>query len=396
MSLLFEPGHIGKMTVKNRFVRTAHGDGWPTLKGECTDEAVNFYSQLAEGGTGLLTTGATDILEKYKVGRFIGMYSDELIDGYKRLTRAVHDYDAKIVCQLNVPGRANFGDEFGPSPVPVDPAGGGASVRELVEEEIQEFIIAFGQAARRCKEAGFDGIQFHAAHGYLMHSFLSPYTNRRKDKWGGSFENNMRFLLECYEQSRKAVGDDYPIMIKVSVQEYIKGGITLDLGLRYAEKISKVGFNAIETSAGVNTDRPYFYMAKGDLPANACILGKSKEQTREIFRDVQGFEDDIKFEEAYFRPFAKEVKKVVNIPVVLPGGNRTVSNMEDILKSGDADFIGLCRPLIREPDFPNKVKKWGVEKAECLNCNRCLSTGPGPFGPTPCYQKMFRPARMHL
>jgi len=358
MSLLFESGRIANMTVKNRFVRTAQGDGWPTLKGECTDETVNFYSQLADGGTGLLTTGASDILEKYKVGRFVGMYSDELIDGYKKLTRAVHDYDAKIVCQLHINGRANFGDAFGPSPVPVDPAGGGSPVR--------------------------------------IHSFLSPHDNLRKDKWGGSFDNNMRFLLECYEQSRKAVGDDYPIMIKVSVQDYIEGGITLDLGLRYAEKISEVGFNAIETSAGVNTDRPYFYMAKGDLPANACIFGKSKEQTREAFKNVKGFEDDIKFEEAYFRPFAKEVKKVVKIPVVLPGGNRTVSNMEDILKSGDADFIGLCRPLIREPDFPNKVKKWGQKKAECLNCNRCLTTGPGPFGPTPCYQKMFRPARMHL
>jgi 2,4-dienoyl-CoA reductase-like NADH-dependent reductase (Old Yellow Enzyme family) len=257
--------------------------------------------------------------------------------------------------------------------------------RELTEEEIQEFIDCFGQAARRAKEAGFDGIQLHAAHGYLFHSFLSPHDNLRKDKWGGSFENNMRFLLESYKKCREAVGNDYPIT-----------GITLDLGKRYAAKMSEVGFDAIETSAGVNTDRPFFYMAKGDLPGNMVVFGKNKEQTRETFRNIKDFEEDIKFKEAYFRPFAREIKKVVKMPVILPGGNRTVSNMEDILKSGDADFIGMCRPLIREPDLPNKIKKWGQKKAECLNCNRCLTTGKGPFEPTPCYQKFFRPARLRL
>jgi 2,4-dienoyl-CoA reductase-like NADH-dependent reductase (Old Yellow Enzyme family) len=137
-------------------------------------------------------------------------------------------------------------------------------------------------------------------------------------------------------------------------------------------------------------------MAKGDLPGNGVIFGKDKEQTRQILRNIKNFEEDIKFREAYFRPFAKEIKKVVKIPVILPGGNRTVSNMEDILKSGDADFIGMCRPLIREPDFPNKVKKWGQEKAGCLNCNRCFTSGKGPSEPNKCYQLLFRPDRLQL
>lgn len=394
MSLLFEPGRIGKMTVKNRFVRTAAGDGWCTENGECTPGLIKFYSQLADGGTGLIITGATYVLEKYKVGRFIGMYDDKLIDGYKKLTMAVHEYDARIACQIFLPGRAHFFAEFGPSPVNLELTG--APCREVSEEEIYEFIDAFGQAARRCKEAGFDGIQFHAAHGYLFHSFLSPHDNLRKDKWGGSFENNLRFLMECYGACRKTVGEDYPITVKVSVQDYLEGGLTLDLGKRYAAKISEAGFDAIETSAGVNTDRPFFYMAKGDLPGNMVIFGKDKEQTRQTLRNINNFEYDIKFKEAYFQPFAREIKKVVKTPVILPGGNRTVSNMENILKSGDADFIGLCRPLIREPDFPNKVKKWGQEKAGCLNCNRCLTSGKGPYEPNQCYQLMFRPDRLQL
>jgi 2,4-dienoyl-CoA reductase-like NADH-dependent reductase (Old Yellow Enzyme family) len=394
MSLIFEPGRVGKMTVKNRFVRTAAGDGWCTENGECTPELVKFYSELADGGVGLITTGATYVLEKYKVGRFIGMYDDKLVNGFKKLTKAVHNYDSKIICQIFLPGRANFFAEFGPSPVTLELTR--APCREVSEEEIFQFIDAFGKAALRCKEAGFDGIQFHAAHGYLFHSFLSPKDNLRIDKWGGSFENNMRFLLECYAACRKTVGKDYPITIKVSVQDYLEGGLSFDLGKRYAAKMSEVGFDAIETSAGVNTDRPYFYMAKGDLPGNMVIFGKDKEQTRQTFRNIKNFEEDIKFKEAYFRPFAKEIKKVVKMPVILPGGNRTVSNMEDILKSGDADFIGLCRPLIREPDFPNKVKKWGIEKAGCLNCNRCFTSGKGPSEPNRCYQLLFRPDRLQF
>jgi 2,4-dienoyl-CoA reductase-like NADH-dependent reductase (Old Yellow Enzyme family) len=383
------------MSVKNRFVRTAVGDGWCTLDGGCTDELINFYRQLAEGGTGLIITGASYVHPNYKVGRFIGLYSDKLIDGYKKLTSEVHVFDAKIVCQLYLPGRAEAENPIGPSPVKVDLTG--TNPRELTEAEIQEFIAAFAQAARRTKEAGFDGVQFHAAHGYLLHSFLSPYTNRRRDKWGGSFENNMRFLLETYKQCTDLVGTDYPVLIKINAQDYIEGGITLDLSKRYAEKISSVGFNAIELSAGVNTDRPLFYMGKGDLPANYRIMGKDLGQTRQILKNIKGLENDIKFKEAYFRPFAREIKKVIDVPLILPGGNRTVSIMEDVLKTGDADFIGLCRPLIREPDFPNKVKKWGQKKAECLNCNRCLSTGRiPPCGPTPCYQKLFRPDRLHL
>jgi 2,4-dienoyl-CoA reductase-like NADH-dependent reductase (Old Yellow Enzyme family) len=394
MSLLFKPGRIGNMILKNRFVRTAAGDGTATLDGECTPAVVDCYKQLAGGGVGLIITGASYVHETGKTGRFISLHKDQLIDGYKDLTKAVHAYNARIALQIFLPGRASFDDPVGPSPVRLDLTG--VTPRELTEEEIRKYVDAFGQAARRAKEAGFDGVQFHAAHGYLVHSFLSPWANRRKDKWGGSFENNLRFLFESYQRARELVSDDYPILIKMNAQDYIEGGLTLDLGKRIAERVSAVGFNAIELSAGVNIDRTFFYMAKGDLPANFRIPGKDLEETRQTLKNIQGFEDNIKFKEAYFRPFAREIKKVIDIPLILPGGNRTVSNMEDILKSGDADFIGLCRPLIREPDFPNKVRKWGLKKSDCLNCNRCLTTGKGPFGPNQCYQKLFRPDRFHL
>jgi 2,4-dienoyl-CoA reductase-like NADH-dependent reductase (Old Yellow Enzyme family) len=393
--MLFEPGRIGKMTVKNRFVRTAAGDGLAVVdKGECTDELIDYYRRLADGGTGMIITGATYVHPKYPVGKFIGMYSDYLVDGYKKFTKAVKAYDARIVCQLNLGGRAQFPNEFGPSPVPVELTG--RPVRELSADEIEEFVDCFAQAARRCKEAGFDGVEFHAAHGYLFHSFLSPFTNRRTDKWGGSFENRMRFVLECYEKARSLVGDDYPIMIKANAQDYLEGGITLEEGKRIAAKISAVGFDAIELSAGVNTDRCYMYMAKGDLPENFRIMGKTLEETLELYKGVKNLREDIKFKEAYFRSFARDVKKDINIPLILPGGNRLVSNMEEVLQSGDADFIGLCRPLIREPDFPNNVLKWGQKKAGCMNCNRCLTTGKGPWEVNRCYQLLFRPSRFQV
>ena len=312
-----------------------------------------------------------------------------MIDGYRRLTGEVHAYDVKIAAQLHHIGRAmavfrsdsGIGEPIAPSAVKVEQTG--IIPREMTEEDIRELITAFAQAARRAKDAGFDGVQIHACHGDLVHSFLSPYTNRRMDRWGGSFEKNMRFLLEIYEKMRESVGDDYPVLVKMNAEDYVKGGITIDLSKRIAEKISAVGFDAIEISAGTHTERQ-FNIARGDIPMH-FVSRHGKEREQEMFEILKAIKDEVKFEEAYLRPFAKEIKQVIDIPLILPGGLRTVSVMEDVLEKGDADFIGLCRPLLRDPDFPNKVRK-GLKRSDCLNCNLCLTDKP-----IMCYQKFYRP-----
>jgi 2,4-dienoyl-CoA reductase-like NADH-dependent reductase (Old Yellow Enzyme family) len=390
MSILFEPKAIGKMEVKNRFVRSPTGDKMATQEGKCTDTLVDFYSALAEGGAGLLITGQAYVhLNGRLLPSFIGLHADDVVEGYRRLTAAVHARKARIFAQLGHGGRCifrkdyAFGTPMAPSPVKVELTG--MTPRQMTEEDIQEIIDAFAQAARRAKEAGFDGVQIHACHGDLIHSFLSPYTNRRTDRWGGSLDNTLRFLLEVYGKTRGLVGEDYPVTVKINAQDYVKGGITIDLSKRHAEAIQKAGFDALEISAGTHLER-HFNLSRGDIPKNYfAIQGKSESQKRKLIQKLKAMKNEVKFEEAYLRPFAREIRKGTDIPLILPGGQRTVSVMEDILREGDADFIGLCRPLIRDPDFPNKVRK-GLKRSDCLNCNRCLVDKP-PI----CYQKYYRP-----
>lgn len=398
MSLLFDPGQIGNIRLKNRFVRSPTGDGgMASVDGKCTDMLIGFYRELVDGGVGLIITGGAFIHQIDRIPYNIWFDNDEAIDSFIRFTDEIHAENGKVVIQLASMGReipelgGEYGGPIGPSPVKVEYTG--ITPREMTEDDIQEFINAFSHAALRAKEVGFDGVEFHVCHGSFLHSFLSPYTNRRKDKWGGTFENSMRFLLDMYEKTRALVGDDYPILIKCNAEDYIKEGITIDLSKRIAERISAVGFNAIEISAGTHTES-MFYMARGDVPANYNISGAraDKQLSQEALSlQFKAMINEVKFEEAYLRPFAREIKKVINIPLILPGGLRTVSVMEDILKKGDADFIGLCRPLIRDPYLPNRIKR-GLKKSDCLNCNWCL-TGYQSKHPKllHCYQKSFRP-----
>lgn len=395
MSILFTPKYIGKLEIKNRFVRSPTGDKRATPDGKCTDAMVDFYEELADGGVGLITTGVSFVLENGQImPRVIGLHTDDMIEGYQELTRAVHAYpDVKIFSQLHHCGSKPFGKDnylakFGLpiAPSPVKDKILDITPREMTEEDIKQLIAAFAQAARRAKTAGFDGVQLHAAHGDLLHEFLSPHTNRRTDRWGGSLENNFRFVREIYGKVREMVGDDYPITIKMNAQDYQENGITIDLSKRYAEKVNEIGIDAIEISAGIHGER-HFNMARGDIPKNYFGLkGKTEHEKRKIIKYLKAEVDEVKFKESYLLPFAKEIKKVINIPLILPGGQRTVRMMEETLEKGFADFIGLCRPLIRDPYFPYKVKKGWVKRSDCLNCNRCLVDKP-----VMCYQKLYRP-----
>jgi len=396
MSILFTPKSIGKVVVKNRFVRSPTGDKAATADGKCTDALILFYRELADGGSGLIITGGAYVQPNGQVAPgFIGLYTDDVIEGYVEFTKAVHSYsDVKIFAQLHHCGKTTFNKEYylshygtpiAPSPVKdwvID-----VMPRQMTENEIKQLISAFAQAARRAKEAGFDGVELHGCHGDLIHEFLSPYTNRRTDRWGGSFENSFRFVREIYEQARELVGDDYPITIKINAHDYQEGGITIDLSKRHAEMLNNIGIDAIEISAGIHGERE-FNMARGDIPRD-CMFIKSRETEygkRQVRKFFEAQKEEVKFKENYLLPFAQEIKKVIDIPLILPGGLRTVRVMEETINNGDADFIGLCRPLIRDPQFPNKVRKGFVTKSDCLNCNRCIGDKA-----VACYQKFYRP-----
>jgi 2,4-dienoyl-CoA reductase-like NADH-dependent reductase (Old Yellow Enzyme family) len=243
--------------------------------------------------------------------------------------------------------------------------------REMTVKEIEETVNAFAESARRAKEAGFDGIQVHAAHGYLLSEFLSPYTNKRTDEYGGGLENRIRIVEIIYKRMVERVGKDFPILIKMNVDDHLEGGINLGESIKIAERLSKIGFDAIETSGAMWEV----------ILRNKEELGWTPAFNPEARVDIRS-----KDKEAYYLPYAREIKKVIDIPLILVGGIRSLDIIEHILAEGSADFIALCRPLIQEPDLP---KRWlqgiGGLTCDCISCNGC--TGSAISGGVHCIQK---------
>ncbi len=312
-----------------------------------------MFDTLAHGGIGLIVTGITYVDPSGQNLPFQNsMASDEYIPGFKKLTDTVHNHGAKIAIQLFHAGRERVrflkdktGEAIAPSFVKDDPYFSG-NYRSMEEDEIRQIIGNFGDAARRSREAGFDAVQVHGAHGFLMSQFLSPYTNHRKDDWGGTLENRLRFHRESYDDIRKKVGDDYPLFIKIGVQDGFEGGLEFREGKTAARIISKLGFDALEISQG--------------------LRGKEFEGT-EFRTNIRN-----KDREAYFREWTKVIKEDINVPVMMIGGLRTFELIKEVVDKNETDFISLCRPFIREPGIVNDWKSGNYHKATCISCNKCL------------------------
>jgi 2,4-dienoyl-CoA reductase-like NADH-dependent reductase (Old Yellow Enzyme family) len=218
----------------------------------------------------------------------------------------------------------------------------------MTEEEIEEVVDAFGKAAVRAREAGFDAVQVHAAHAYLLSQFFSPYTNRRDDKWGGDWTRRLRLHQEIYRAVRAGVGDDYPVLIKFGVEDGFAGGLRFEEGKQAAVKLAGCGYDALEISQG--------------------LRGGGYQETE--FRQKINRED----QEAFFRGWAADIKKDVAVPVAMVGGLRSFDVAEQAIRNGEADQVSLSRPFIREPDLVNSWKKSPRKRATCISCNRCLET----------------------
>jgi len=377
-NLLFTPMEINGMQLKNRLVRSATYEHMATEDGKVSDKLINFYSKLAKGGVGLIVLGAANVQENGQgFPSQINIYSDDHIAGLKNLVDEIHNQGARVALQINHAGRQTIPAAIGgqtpvaPSAIEPDPLFN-TSPREMTEEEISETINAFGAAAKRGKEAGFDAVQLHAAHGYLLAQFLSPHTNRRTDEWGGNRENRMRFVTEVNNSVREAVGDDYPVLTKLSVEEGLEKGITIDEASDVAMRLSQIGIDAIEISGGTIVDT-IFMMSRGDIPIDMITRNAdpaAKEQMEGFFYSIK---DMVKYEEAYWLKHAEKIKEVIDdVPLILVGGMKYPQTMEKILEENKADLISLSRALIREPNFPKEMSEGRKDPAKCAFCNRCL------------------------
>lgn len=352
MDSVYEPGRIAAMHLPNRFVRSATYDGLSDATGMVTDRQIQLVSALAQGGVGLIISAIMYVHPSGQVSSFMNSIADDtMIDGLKRLTRAAHESGAKIAVQLYHGGReARFVKTrkqlpMGPSVIAQDPYYKGG-YREITQDEIMDVVDAFGQAARRARAAGFDAVQIHGAHGYLFSQFLSPFTNRRDDRWGGSLDNRLRLHREVYSAMRRKAGEDYPLFIKLGVEDGFDGGLSLTDGVKAAKMLAQTGYDALEISSGVR--------------------GESYEGTEYKTRLNKPLR------EGYFLNWACEIKKRVKVPVLAVGGFRSFEMMENIIAGGHADFVALCRPLIAEPDLINTWRHDPRKKPKCVSCNKCL------------------------
>lgn len=352
MSTLFEETTVNGMKLHNRIVRSATWEGMCDPDGRPTEKLTNFYRQLALGGVGLIITGYTFVRPEGKqLPGKMGIHTDDFSEDYKKMISAIHDAGATIAIQLvHAGGQTDSGNAgqqpLAPSAVQVDQFP--ETPAELTPEEIKNIIDAFGEGARRAKEWGFDAVQLHGAHGYLINQFLSPLTNRRTDDYGGSIENRSRFLVEVYNKVRETVGNNYPILIKLNASDNLKGGLAIQDAIFAAKKLSELGIDAIEISGGTP--------ASGDeSPARAKINKPDKE--------------------AYHLDLAKQIKNTVSCPVMVVGGIRSYRIAEKAVADEGLDYISMARPLIREPNLPNRWKNGDRSPATCISCNGCFMPG---------------------
>lgn len=390
MSVLFEKTEIKGMELKNRLVRSATYEGMADENGFPTENLFELYKRLAQGGVGLIITGLSFVSRDGKIDAMNGIDSDEHIPKYKELVNLVHENDSKIAMQIAHCGRQTTAEMIKTQPLAPSAVKDNAFLakpREMTEQDIERIIEAFGEASRRVKESNFDAVQLHGAHGYLINEFLCPHTNRRKDKWGGSIENRMRFVEEIYNLCREKVGDDFPILIKISVYDNMKKGLKKEEGVIMAEMMADMGFDGIEVSCGIAEDGNS--SVRGDMPIDAILetmpMYKNKNA---LFNFVMRHFGDklikpVPFTQAYSRDNAKEIKSKINIPVFLVGGMIDPKLIEDVVEKGDADYISLSRALINNPKFPNKIKEGNRELSKCLHCNLCLFCGMSE--PLRCY-----------
>jgi 2,4-dienoyl-CoA reductase-like NADH-dependent reductase (Old Yellow Enzyme family)/thioredoxin reductase len=345
-SRLFQPGWIGSLELKNRLVMPPMGTNYALKDGSVTQRQIDYYEERAKGGVGLviLEISCVDSPVGKAAARQIAIDDDRFIAGLSKLAKAVRRHGAKAAIQIHHAGRQTSAKLTGNQPVAPSPipAPGGEQPRELTPSEITTLVGRFAGAAERAKKAGFDGVEIHGAHGYLISQFLSPLSNQRQDAYGGSVENRARFLLEMIQAIRKRVGRDYPVWCRLSAMEIgVEGGITLEETQVVAKLAEKAGVDAIHVSAHQVTPARRSPMAQPQ-----CI----------------------------FVPLAERIKRVVSVPVIAVG--RIPPELgEGILRGGKADFISMGKALLADPHLPQKVVMGNMDDiTPCLCCLTCLDS----------------------
>jgi len=377
----FEEAKIGKIILKNRIIRSATHEGMADENGKPTERLIRKYKALAEGGVGAIITGYVGIQQNGKapLKNMLMIDRDEHIDAYKKMVTQVHKYNTPIFLQIAHCGRQTRSKITGlptvsPSPIR-DKLYNEDIPLQLSEYEIYDIINNFVVCIERSKKAGFDGVQLHMAHGYLLASFLSPHMNKRNDKWGGNTENRFRIVKEIMNLSRKRVGN-YPILVKINAYERSNDGIRIEEAIKISKHLEELGCDAIEVSCGIAEDG--FLISRGDFPFD--ILVKDNFRMKKIPKILSPLiKPVLKRSMASPKPYflynldsAEEIRKHVKIPVIVVGGIRKLEDINNIIEKDRCDFVSMSRPFIIEPSIVKRFKEGKQTESKCINCNYCL------------------------
>ena len=370
----FESTRLGPVTLRNRFIKAATFEG-SSPKGEVTDALVDFHRRVGEGGAAMTTVAYLAVSPEGRTDRHCIYTHGGAVSGLRRLTDAVHDTGAAVAAQLGHAGPvANSRSNGAPSLAPsrhISPLG--SVSREITVADIARVTADYGRAARLVVEAGFDSIEVHLGHNYLLSAFLSPKLNRRRDKWGGTVENRARFARQVVRTVREAVGDRAAVTAKLNMADGVPGGLWLDDSVEVARLLEADGaLDALTLTGGSSLANP-MYLFRGEAPRRefAATLPRA---LRLGFR-VMGsrFMPEYPFEEAFFLPYARQFRAALDMPLVLLGGINELATVDRALSEGFS-FVAMARALLREPDLVSKMDAGTSRASLCIHCNKCMPT----------------------
>ncbi|TFW09273.1 NADH:flavin oxidoreductase [Oxalobacteraceae bacterium OM1] len=386
-SVLFDPLEIGKMTIPGRIIKTATTETMSTADGFVTDELVAFYERYAEAGTPLIITGNFYTQRSGRVyNRMPGADDDNKIAGMKRMADIAHRQGSKICAQLSHAGRQVFQPAAADDPVSASAVSdkfSGIKPREMRIEEIRSFVDGFARAAERCQRAGFDAIQIHAAQGYLLSQFLTPYTNRRRDAYGGSFDNRLRILLELLRAVRERVGEGFPILIKLNGDDALplRKGLKTQTLVEIARVLEDHGLDAVEISvghyeSGFPTIRGNFNRFFNTLLDEG--VGQEYPRSKQLgMRLSKGILAAVSnrlwpHSEGFNLAYAEQFKRALHIPVICVGGFSGPEAMAEAIDTGQCDAVSIARAMIADPYLVRHLRKQ-EPGPQCRFCSACLA-----------------------
>ncbi len=369
----FTPGKIGDLTLRNRIIRAGCFEGM-CQEGSCSERLIEHHHAVAKGGAAMTTVAYCSVAQEGRAYGHEMWMRDEIMPDLKRLTDAVHQEGAAASVQLGHCGF--FSSKSATGTQPIGPSRKFCMFRmsfcrAMTEDDIKRVTGQFPAAAVKAREAGFDAVEIHSGHGYLLSQFLSPWTNKRTDIYGGSLENRMRFPATVVRRVREAMGPGFPILVKMNLTDGIKGGLEVEEAVAVAKRFEAEGASALVPSCGFTAKNPLM-MLRGNVPTMEMARNRTNILERVgliLFGRFMVPEND--FGELFLLQDALKVRKAVKIPVVLVGGVCSLENLDTAMDAG-FDFVEIGRAIIKDPEIVHKWQRGEILASDCDHCNRCV------------------------